>query len=600
MMSIPFHCFPMSPRRRGKPTSQPVRDRRSSRTRRRRQRAVDRLEERCLLSTGSISGQVLDGTQPLAGVTVYLDLDRNEIPDPGEPSTTTDASGAYTFADLASGTYAVTQVPPDGFIQDTPAPLLGEALRGEILDVQPAPGASPAGMAWVNGDLHVVERSQDGGVSTSIFAVDPASWTVEGSIQVPGSIFDITHDGTSFWGADYQNQQIRQFDSAGNVIRQLPSPGSFPTGIAWDGESQTLWVLDYSADQIDQIDPADGAILHSFPAPDAESAGLDYDGTHLWLNGMVSRKTYALDPASGTIARSLDTPQAFEDENSNLPLGLAFDGASLRIAQNNSKQIFQVGLRSPAPRVVELTAASPTAGGVDFVDFRLGTISGTVFDDRDGVRSASEPGLDGWRAYLDTDGDGQFDSWEPTAATDASGSFTFTGVRDGSHGVGVVQRAPGWVLTSSPVQTATIAASGGTVAGIDFGQSLQDVGPVGTEFLVNSTTAGRKASSARSAARARSTRWRPTPSGTSWSSGRAKGPAIRPASLPGCTPPTARPGAGSSGSTTRPPTTSAARSSRWTTPATSPSPGAPGPRRAATTRSSPASSTPTVRREPET
>lgn len=450
---------------------------------------MDRLEERCLLSTGMISGQILDGAQPLAGVTVYLDQNRNEIPDLGEPTTTTDATGAYAFSGLELGTYAVTQVPPDGFIQSSPAPLRGEALLGEVLETQPAPGAGPSGLAWVNGELYAVDWN-----SNRIDVIDPATWAVTRSFQTPGNIFDITHDGTHFWGIETSGKII-QFDSSGGEIRQFQKPGASTTtsGIAWDAGAQALWVLDFTATKVDLIDPVSEQPIRSIPAPADRPTALDFDGTHLWLNVGPTRTTYGLDPASGVVVRSFDTPSGSEDlSRQDSAYGIAFDGNALWIAQTLSKQIFQVGVRSPAPQVVELTDTITNVGGVDFVNFQLGTISGTVFDDQDGdgLRGAGEPGLDGWRTYLDTDGDGQFDSWEPTAAVDASGSFTFTGLRDRSYDIGVVQRAPGWVLTSTPVQTATITASGQVVSGIDFGQSLQDVGPVGTEFRVDNATAG--------------------------------------------------------------------------------------------------------------
>ena len=43
----------------------------------------------------------------LSGWTVYLDNNRNGRRDPGEPSTTTDAQGSYSFPNVAAGAYVV-------------------------------------------------------------------------------------------------------------------------------------------------------------------------------------------------------------------------------------------------------------------------------------------------------------------------------------------------------------------------------------------------------------------------------------------------------------------------------------------------------------
>ncbi len=62
-----------------------------------------------------------DSAEPgLAGVTVYLDLNDNGVLDTGEPTATTNASGAYDFTGLAPGTYVVRQILLGGVILSTP------------------------------------------------------------------------------------------------------------------------------------------------------------------------------------------------------------------------------------------------------------------------------------------------------------------------------------------------------------------------------------------------------------------------------------------------------------------------------------------------
>lgn len=56
----------------------------------------------------------------LAQWTIYLDSNDNGVLDSGEPSTTTDTSGNYSFTDLASGTYNVREVQQGGWTQTMP------------------------------------------------------------------------------------------------------------------------------------------------------------------------------------------------------------------------------------------------------------------------------------------------------------------------------------------------------------------------------------------------------------------------------------------------------------------------------------------------
>ncbi|MFM8725894.1 MAG: SdrD B-like domain-containing protein, partial [Planctomycetaceae bacterium] len=113
---------------------------------------------------GTISGTVWNdsngdgvrsaGETPLAGRPVYIDLNRDGVQAATEPVRTTDASGAYTFTDIRTGTWRVSEVLAAGFISSVGRPAAVESLvvrAGlsvvDFFNLQPLAG-SISGTIW--------------------------------------------------------------------------------------------------------------------------------------------------------------------------------------------------------------------------------------------------------------------------------------------------------------------------------------------------------------------------------------------------------------------------------------------------------------------
>lgn len=109
--------------------------------------------------------------------------------------------------------------------------------------------------------------------------------------------------------------------------------------------------------------------------------------------------------------------------------------------------------------------------GVDFgVRQPPGSLNGIVYADYNlsGNRDADEPGLSDRTVYIDLDNDSELDSNEPSTVTNASGAYSFTGLRPGKRYVRTVlphkwfqtaPAAPGMMGLSSAAPSSAAASS---------------------------------------------------------------------------------------------------------------------------------------------
>ena len=113
----------------------------------------------------------------------------------------------------------------------------------------------------------------------------------------------------------------------GDILLKFPSPGTSPSGLAWDGTH--LWLADDGTDKIYKLDPSDGSVLSSFESPGSQPCGLDWDGTHLWQADNATRQLHQLDRATGAALSAMNAPAT--PAKARLPElgGLAWDGRHL-------------------------------------------------------------------------------------------------------------------------------------------------------------------------------------------------------------------------------------------------------------------------------
>lgn len=90
------------------------------------------------------------------------------------------------------------------------------------------------------------------------------------------------------------------------IIGSIPSPGSEPRGLTWDGEY--LWCADADLDSVYKLDPSDGTVISSLRF----SLELDYGGItwsdddNIWIaNGS---KIYKVNTSDGIVIESFGCP----------------------------------------------------------------------------------------------------------------------------------------------------------------------------------------------------------------------------------------------------------------------------------------------------
>ncbi|MCY2993289.1 MAG: hypothetical protein NTY19_36225 [Planctomycetota bacterium] len=391
-------------------------------------------------------------TEPgLADWTVFLDLNRDRVADPGEPSTLTNTSGDYSFISLPAGDYDIVEVLPSGWYvspgfdtQQTVTVGVGaEKVAGDFANFTNLWG-SIRGAIWNDLNRNGVRDTNLSGAFT-----DPGlpDWTVFVDLNrnrvedpsEPSTLTDV-NGGYLFAGL-----QVGDYE----VCEILPS--------GWEVAptfSDNWTVTVFSGTESVAPDFANYNISSANPGSVSGTVWND-------LNGNSLRD---MDPASGTFTEpGLAGWTLFLDLNSNgvhetaePQTTSATDGSySFSNVLPGSMSIMEVatpGWRTIVPCTSTYTIAlrnGENAVGFDFGNEELkdSSIRGVVFADtnKNSVREATEQGLAGITVYLDLNNDSHLDPGEPqtttssdlffTPAVDEAGTYSFTHLAKGTYTV---------------------------------------------------------------------------------------------------------------------------------------------------------------------
>jgi glutamine cyclotransferase len=122
-----------------------------------------------------------------------------------------------------------------------------------------------------------------------------------GPFTAENKVHGVTCDGRHVWAAT--GASLIAFDPAnGETARSLAL--ACDAGTAFDG----TYLYQIAEQRIDKIDPADGKVLASIPAPGhGYDSGLAWAEGSLWVGQYQDRKIHQIDPASGNIIRSIES-----------------------------------------------------------------------------------------------------------------------------------------------------------------------------------------------------------------------------------------------------------------------------------------------------
>ncbi|MED5389947.1 MAG: DUF5074 domain-containing protein [Pseudomonadota bacterium] len=114
------------------------------------------------------------------------------------------------------------------------------------------------------------------------------------------AIHGVSFDGQRLWYATGDTLVAMDPDSgtAQHTLRVTANAGT-----AWDGTH----LYQITEDRIHKIDPQSGEILASIPAPGNSNSGMAWAEGYLWVGQYQDRKIHQLDPADGTIVRTLES-----------------------------------------------------------------------------------------------------------------------------------------------------------------------------------------------------------------------------------------------------------------------------------------------------
>ena len=420
------------------------------------------------------TGEFLDPA--LSDWRVFLDLDKSDALDDGEPWTLTDNTGHYSFAGLPPDQYRVVEDLPTGW---DAAPTFDNKVDVEVLALETGSADfanfsdaknSLVGVIWHDVNIDGIRNIDP---DTGEFS-EPGleGWTVYLDLDSNGAIDP--SDPKAITDSDGEYTFVSVDIGSYDVVEVLPD--------GWEVSP------DFLSSYLVTIVLGDKTVAPDFANFNIENGSIR--GT-VWND--LNRNGVRDSALSGAFTEpGLADWTVFLDLNRNLvqdaaePSALtSVDGVyqftGLQIGEYNVRQILKTGWEtstgfSDSESVIVYSGVETIAP--DFANFDVsttvtGSLSGIVWNDVDGngIQNGSESGLAGRAVFLDANSNGIKDASESQMNSGSDGSYSFTGVQPGTVSV-VMASTPGWRTTYPSTSTYTVALkNGGELNGLNFGST---------------------------------------------------------------------------------------------------------------------------------
>jgi hypothetical protein len=382
------------------------------------------------------------GEAGVVGRQVYLDLQGLDRFVSGDPQTTTDASGKYTFTGLAGGNYLVRPLPVAG--QVTTSPVYGGKYFIQLASNQTVSGEDFGNLTVTTPSFTISNQLLVSGTASNGQAT-VSRYNADGSVDVPFGTYGLvtlpavvtgqptsaTAQGTSTV-ITYPTQTVT-LNGSGGIVSIVANGGTTPT------------INAPTALTVTAASPTSVSISFTDNATNEQSYA-------------VERSSSASGPwtSVATVAGTTTTGNATATDST--------------VAANTTYfyRVYGVSgsVQSPIAGPVSVTTPNVATTG--------GKITGTVYYDtnKDGSRQAGETGIAGRQLYLDLQGIGSQVSSDPVATTDGSGNYTFAGLPSANYIVRLVAQTGDTLTYPYPQYGASYfipLGSNQTVSGKDFG-----------------------------------------------------------------------------------------------------------------------------------
>jgi serine-aspartate repeat-containing protein C/D/E len=369
------------------------------------------------------------GDTNASGTTIYLDSNNDGDLDGGEPTTTSNGSGDYSFGGLVPGTYYVRASLPAGGIRTTanpPATVVssGNGATGVNFGIDLVTG-SIAGMVYIDVNGNGVKDGPDTGPSagTTVF------FDTNGNGVLNGGERSVNTDNNG----DYFFAQV----PAGTYDVDVVTPGGF---------TQTSTELDSVV--VATNTDVTGRNVGLFEAPSIGGtvySDVNSNGSQESNEGGVTNVTVYMDTDnSGTL-------DIGEDSTTTNALG---DYVFADVPGGT----YKIRIVAPSPGVQTTTdpldIIVTTNDGETGVDFGLdvsGSIAGTVYVDTNGNGAkdgGDTVGTVGVQVFLDANGNGTLDGGEMTVLSNVNGEYLFPTVPSQTYDVDIVDPTDTYQTTS--------------------------------------------------------------------------------------------------------------------------------------------------------